>query len=411
MDLDPSSSGAPTSSRPISLSDAIASGAPLSWTETVAVVREVAMHLHWSATPLNVPSLGQISILPNGSVQVEGGRPNTAGPVVGLATLMEQLLDSTACPQQLLDVQKQARATPPVFASPQALHAALEYFARPGAQDELAAYYKAASVAMDATAKNRELEALKEKTKASLDPENKKKKAKPRSRVLMYAAFAFVGLTGVGAALFWMRYGGQAPAVMNQSAGAALDAIATTGKDITAAASTMVSEMVGAPREPTPPPPTPPPAPPVIAPKPRPRGTRDANARPVPGSPAERQAAIGPFDPEVASLPSTTDPEPEAPPIAVDERIYSGGDAEVKAPELTYPQLPKQYNATVPNSRPGLLDILVLEDGSVGEVRLRPDSNRLQDRMLVSAAKAWQFRPATRNGRPVKYRLMIPITY
>ena len=99
-------------SRPIGLSEALAAGAPLSWTETVAVVRDVAMHLHWSATPLNVPTLAQIAILPNGSVQIEGGRPNPAGPVAGLAGLMEQLLDSTGCPQQLLDVQKQARATP-----------------------------------------------------------------------------------------------------------------------------------------------------------------------------------------------------------------------------------------------------------------------------------------------------------
>ena len=178
------SSVATVASRPIGLSEALAAGAPLSWTETVAVIRDVAVHLHWSPTPLNVPTLSQISILPNGSVQIDGGRPNAAGPVAGLATLMEQLLDSTGCPQQLLDVQKQARANPPVYASPQALHAALEYFARPGSQDELAAYYKAAASALHLNAKNRELEALKEKTKASAETEKKPGQGK-RSRVLL----------------------------------------------------------------------------------------------------------------------------------------------------------------------------------------------------------------------------------
>jgi hypothetical protein len=30
--------------------------------------------------------------------------------------------------------------------------------------------------------------------------------------------------------------------------------------------------------------------------------------------------------------------------------------------------------------------------------------------MMVSAAKAWRFRPATKDGRPVRYTLRIPIT-
>ena len=91
--------------------------------------------------------------------------------------------------------------------------------------------------------------------------------------------------------------------------------------------------------------------------------------------------------------------------------MYGARDIDVKAAELVYQQFPSQYVETVPNAHPGQLDILVLEDGTVGEVRLRPDSNRLQDRMLISAAKAWRFRPATRAGRPVKFRLLVPITY
>ena len=87
------------------------------------------------------------------------------------------------------------------------------------------------------------------------------------------------------------------------------------------------------------------------------------------------------------------------------------GTSTSSPPELIYQQFPSQYIETVPNAHPGQLDILVLEDGTVGEVRLRPDSNRLQDRMLISAAKAWRFRPATRAGRPVRFRLLVPITY
>ena len=48
--------------------------------------------------------------------------------------------------------------------------------------------------------------------------------------------------------------------------------------------------------------------------------------------------------------------------------------------------------------------------GTVDQVRLRADPSQLHDRMLVSAAKAWQFRPAMKEGRPVRYVVRVPIT-
>jgi hypothetical protein len=43
--------------------------------------------------------------------------------------------------------------------------------------------------------------------------------------------------------------------------------------------------------------------------------------------------------------------------------------------------------------------------------RLVPTSARLQDRVMVSAAKTWRFTPARRDGQPVRYRLHMPITW
>ena len=80
-------------------------------------------------------------------------------------------------------------------------------------------------------------------------------------------------------------------------------------------------------------------------------------------------------------------------------------------PVLVYPQLPTKPLGGTILSELGALDILVLEDGTVAEARLIPQSDRLQDRMMVSAAKAWRFRPALKNGRPVRYRVRVPITW
>jgi hypothetical protein len=54
--------------------------------------------------------------------------------------------------------------------------------------------------------------------------------------------------------------------------------------------------------------------------------------------------------------------------------------------------------------------MLVSESGRVERVRLQSARSTLHERMLVSAAKAWRFRPAVRDGVPVKYvaRIAVP---
>ena len=57
-----------------------------------------------------------------------------------------------------------------------------------------------------------------------------------------------------------------------------------------------------------------------------------------------------------------------------------------------------------------ILDLLVAADGRVEHVRLRTPPRDVHEFMLVSAAKAWRFEPATVQGRPVRFRLSVAIT-
>ena len=57
----------------------------------------------------------------------------------------------------------------------------------------------------------------------------------------------------------------------------------------------------------------------------------------------------------------------------------------------------------------GTIELLVNEEGNVANVRLVSSPSRMQPMMLLSAAKTWKFRPAVRDGRPVKYRLRINV--
>ena len=105
---------------------------------------------------------------------------------------------------------------------------------------------------------------------------------------------------------------------------------------------------------------------------------------------------------------SATDARADAALARADEpgRVYSAADPEVQPARLLRSQLPQEPAA---DARTGSFELLVDESGDVEFVRLISPTHRYQDRILVAAAKAWKFRPAMLHGRPVKYRLSIPI--
>jgi hypothetical protein len=73
---------------------------------------------------------------------------------------------------------------------------------------------------------------------------------------------------------------------------------------------------------------------------------------------------------------------------------------------LVRPQMPREPQ---PGDDTGYFDMVVDEKGLVQQVKLISPRRRYHDRMLVAAAKAWQFSPATLDGQPVKYRILVPI--
>jgi protein TonB len=120
----------------------------------------------------------------------------------------------------------------------------------------------------------------------------------------------------------------------------------------------------------------------------------------APSSPAVNAAPPAP----TASGASRTAPAA----VPVDRRIYSAADAGVEPPTMVRPQMPSEPK---PDSEIGdsWVEVVVDEQGQVARVRLHSSDLSLNDRMIVSAAKAWQFQPALKDGRPVKYVLRLPV--
>jgi outer membrane biosynthesis protein TonB len=93
----------------------------------------------------------------------------------------------------------------------------------------------------------------------------------------------------------------------------------------------------------------------------------------------------------------------------VDGLVYSATDTNVKPPVLLSRSMPSRPGEDFGDA--GVFDLVVDAEGRVERVGLVSPGNRFQERMLIAAAKAWKFQPATLDGRPVKYRTQVRITW
>jgi hypothetical protein len=149
------------------------------------------------------------------------------------------------------------------------------------------------------------------------------------------------------------------------------------------------------------------------------------NARPAPAAvlPLPQPAVVAAAPPPIASPPPSSNAAaavfsstPAAPPVAkapvvVDSRTYSAADLDVEEPVLlsTRPVLPSQ------TSRSGAATVRTFElvidaGGSVQSSKLIDGDGSFFDSFLPQQYKLLKFRPATRQGRPVKYLYKLRVT-
>lgn len=100
-----------------------------------------------------------------------------------------------------------------------------------------------------------------------------------------------------------------------------------------------------------------------------------------------------------------------------DPRQYDKTNAEVAAPVLLTPlshvPLPPEIRREA-SSTDVAIQVMVNEEGTVDIVKATVSPRTLGESILVynglSIAKTWRFRPASKNGLPVKYRLLVPLS-
>jgi hypothetical protein len=153
----------------------------------------------------------------------------------------------------------------------------------------------------------------------------------------------------------------------------------------------------------------------AAAPKPQPRRQATSKAvvpaaTPVPEAAASPAPAVVAPTPERVPVPISIEPAPAGPLAEEEIEVFTAADSTVTPAVIVRPVLPKEPPPGVPPEKIGTIDIIVDEQGDVLRVKLISPGNRYHERMLVSAAKMWKFRPAYKDGRPVRYKARVRLT-
>ena len=133
-------------------------------------------------------------------------------------------------------------------------------------------------------------------------------------------------------------------------------------------------------------------------------GFKDLSITALASSAAPASASPVPSPTVVSLSASATRVDAARPP-----RIYDSNDLDVTPPVTLKQDLPRPQRP-VPVERSGILFIVVDERGGVESAILTEPLERTYDSQVLAAARTWTYRPAMRNGAPVKYRKRIQMT-
>jgi hypothetical protein len=405
----------------LTLAHVIALKVPVSWQEAVAVVLETARDLPSTAT---FPEPADVTLTAIGEVHRRSVRGASGSPVVHAAELLSDLLRDGSAPPELRTLIEQNVTDPPTHASLGAFVTALNYFERPNRRADVAAVYTRGFTLLQSSSSQQELERI----RAKIGRDRKAKSpelgllariAGPLSQFGLAIALCIIiavsGYTLISMALGPVSVaqddGGTAVALPQPTVAETMTAAGERLKDLVTTGLSLVTtraETVA---------PSPAPAKPR-----RPISTaaadewivsvRDVTATYV-AAEGDTAAAADSSALDVPSPESKIDSssgairEPAAPIVGP---VFSAGDVNVDPATLVKPKLPSRARDIANPDDLAILEVVVNEEGTVDSAKLTGLSQRLNDKMLVAAAKAWIFDPARLNGQPVRYLLRIQIT-
>jgi hypothetical protein len=423
---------------PVPLSSLIGHGVRLQWYEAVGVIQEICERRAKTQPPDPIPDLAHTSICPDGRVAISPGTVATESaatqPAAALGQLLHTLVDEMGLPIQLdLVVQAAMSPTPPQMTVNE-FSEALVRFDRPNRALALRDVYgrwsalppevkpEAVPVVTAPPPPLPQIKAVVERTPPhdAMDlfvPEQRPPRL-VRFPVIPVAAAACVIVAAAGVAAWGLPGGSTEPpsapsappvfAEARKVASLVPQAWTTAGDPETASNALGLDTVPGLGlRE-------------VQAPTSTARGPVSRLTPSGSSAQLAPTAALPAAPPPAGSGTQAVEPPPTAPlsaptrDVVVDERleappsepvgpVFSSSDGDVVPPVLVQPRLSLEPPAGVPLGDLSVFDILVSDDGRVETIRLAGPARDYREAMILSAIKMWRFRPAMKDGRPVRY--------
>ena len=387
----------------IRFDDLLARDVSVQWFEGVALVQALCRELSArSGSETQFPGASQIALGADGTVTIAGTAATKSVPAA--AHLLARLMNEDT-PVRLRLLVSQATAEGGTLPSLHEFSESLAYFERPNPEEILRGLYERAMVAAPATQPQAAVDFLPVEKPADA-PVGEPVVKKGRNRRTAVAIGVLILLT----AALLVRSGSRRGHLAAAAAG--LASVVTPSVDASI-------EKAGAS-----------PA----------TGTKDGGAKPATESRGHRTTShrAGTVPPQKVGgreeLPSILGPPSAAldadrvepltlEPVSYDaayevvaeagrssETIYSRNDPSVTPPKQVYPALPAKPSPGIRAEDLTVLDLVVSADGLVEHVHIRTPPRDVHEFMLVSAAKAWRFEPATLDGRRVRFRHSVSIT-
>jgi hypothetical protein len=400
------------SARGVSLAQLVARRTPMEWFEGVAIVQGLCAVLLGGASAAGpgVPEAEEVAITPEGGVELlaDGSRE---APVARVARLLHGLVEGTALPVQLRLLVLQELSPSPGCASVLEFSTRLALFERPGRETLIRGVYE-----RFIRLPPREAESLAPVTQPA-KPRPVEPQAWWRQRAVRGAAAAALLVVALGLMLAWVRssVAPPAPGAVDHRGPVARDVAAAVGSVSGAAAGSAraVAQWLGVAATDRSSAAVPSDALGTAAPS-------DALGTAAPSN-ALGTAAPSAMEPATSSRIRTPNPAPPTPagesggrvpadPALPDSNVYSAADAAVAPPALVRTRLPATPIPSVSADQLPEVEVVVSPAGEVESVKLLTPPAGVGPTMMLSAIKNWRFHPATRDGQPVRYRLIIRLT-